>query len=522
MIQTQIIFSSARSVTIELLNMGIYETAIAYEIFIDGILRKETNKIVTSIYGLNPATTYEIAIKYKGEISSFFVTTKKEFVTLNVKDFGAKGDGKKDDTGAIQAAILSCPPKSRVYIPQGIYKITSLFLKSNLILEIGENAVLSAFTERSKFAILPGVIQSYDEEGEYNLGSWEGNPLDTFASIITGIHVENVVICGQGMIDGCTDFDNWWKHTATKEGGAFRPRMIFLNHCENIILQGITVQNSPSWNIHPYFTNYFKAINIKVLGPADSCNTDGLDPESCNDVEIVGCYFSVGDDCIALKSGKIYMGKKLKTPSQKIRIRQTCMRDGHGAITLGSEIAAGVNDLKVENCLFLNTDRGLRIKTRRGRGKDSILDKIEFKNIIMDHVKAPFVANSFYFCDPDGRGSYVGTLEALPVDDRTPILGSFKFTNISCTNCHFTGAYIHGLPEQKIKSIIMENVNISYCEEAQSGEAAMMLACEPTCKQGIFIHNAEQVILRDVSVTGNEGEPLLLDCIDKLSIEYSM
>jgi Endopolygalacturonase len=519
MIQMQMIFSSARSVTIELIDMGIYEMNTMYEIFIDGRLVKKTNKIVESIYGLKPATTYEITLKYKGEASSFAVTTKKEYVTLNVKDFGAKGDGQKDDTGAIQAAILSCPADSRVYIPQGTYKITSLFLKSNLTLEIGEQAVLSAFTDRSKFAILPGVIQNYEETEEYNLGSWEGNPLDTFASIITGINVENVVICGQGIIDGCTDFDNWWKYTTTKEGGAFRPRMIFLNHCKNIILQGITVQNSPSWNIHPYFTNHFKAIDIKVLGPADSRNTDGLDPESCYDVEIVGCYFSVGDDCIAIKSGKIYMGKKLKTPTKKVRIRQTCMRDGHGAITLGSEIAAGVNDLKVENCLFLHTDRGLRIKTRRGRGKDSVLDKIEFKNIVMDHVKAPFVANSFYFCDPDGRGEYVGTLEALPVDDRTPVLGNFKFSNIVCTNCHFTGSYIHGLPEQKIKSIEMENVDISYYEEAQTGVAAMMLACEPTSKQGIFINNVERVILKNVSVSGNEGEALLLDNIEELIVD---
>ena len=95
-----------------------------------------------------------------------------------------------------------------------------------------------------------------------------------------------------------------------------------------------------------------------MLGPKVSPNTDGLNPESCDDVEITGCLFSVGDDCIAVKAGKISVGAKYKVPSSNIRIRQCCMRDGHGSITLGSEMAAGIKNLQARQCVFLNTDRG--------------------------------------------------------------------------------------------------------------------------------------------------------------------
>ena len=156
-------------------------------------------------------------------------------------------------------------------------------------------------------------------------------------------------------------------------------------------------------------SKHLKFIDVKILNPANSHNTDGLDPESCQDVLVLGTYISVGDDCIAIKSGKIYMAQKEKTPTEDMTVRQCCMRDGHGAVTVGSEIAAGVKDVHIRDCMFMNTDRGLRVKTRRGRGKLSVLDDISFENIDMDNVMTPFVVNSFYFCDPDGKTEYVGS-----------------------------------------------------------------------------------------------------------------
>lgn len=513
--EIKVIFRTARCVTVEICDGSIYESQEEKEIYVNGKFYEFTRKVIASIYGLKPDTEYVIGVRAGEEKKETHVRTLREFVTLNVKDFGAKGDGVQDDTPFIQAAILSCPGESRVLVPEGTYRITSLFLKSNLRLELAEGAVLSAETDRSRFPILRGMIESYDEKEEYNLGTWEGNPIDCFSSIITGIHVENVEIYGLGVIDGNAGEDNWWHDPKVKKG-AFRPRMIFLNRCENVVIQGIQVQNSPSWNIHPYFSNRLKFVDISVLNPKDSPNTDGLDPESCRDVEIVGVYFSVGDDCIAVKSGKIYMGSKYKTPSEDIVVRQCCMRDGHGSITIGSEMAGGVKKLTVRDCLFLHTDRGLRIKTRRGRGKDAVIDKIVFANIRMDHVMTPFVINSFYYCDPDGHSDYVASREELPVDDGTPCIKTLEFSDIQAENCHVAAAYLYGLPEQKIRRVEMRHVRVAYAENAMSGEPAMLDGVKTVSRMGIFAGNIETLVLEDVKIEGQKGEKIITENIEHL------
>lgn len=514
----QVIFKTARTIVIELLNQGYYLSDSEYELYVNDALYCKSNKVVQSIHNLKPNTKYNIYVKNsKEESEPISITTNKEFVTLDVKAFGAKGDGINDDTTFIQCAINACPKDGRVVIPEGIYKITSLFLKSDLKLELLKGATLSAITDRNKFPILPGIIESFDEQSEYNLGTWEGNPLDSFAGIITGINVKNIEITGEGTIDGCASVENWWDNPKIRRV-AWRPRLIFLNQCEHITIQGITVKNSPAWNIHPYFSDHLRFIDLTILNPKDSPNTDGLDPESCQDVEIVGVYFSLGDDCIAIKSGKIYMGSKYKKASENIVIRQCCMRDGHGSITIGSEMAGGVKNLVVKECRFISTDRGLRIKTRRGRGKDAIIDGILFEDIIMDHVMTPVVINSFYFCDPDGHSEYVQSKEYYPVDDRTPYIGELAFRNLVCTNCHAAAAFMYGLPEQKIKKVTFENVAISFAENAQKAVAAMMDGADATSKLGLFANNLEHLELNKVKIEGAEGETFLTNNIDKLVV----
>lgn len=511
--KAEMIWVNSRSAVLERTGAGKFKTNNKYQIYLNGCFYIESDKAVQTITGLTPDTSYTLEIQDvdKKEIINF--QTKQEYVTLDITEFGAKGDGVQDDTIFIQTAINCCPKDSRVYIPKGIYKISTLFLKSDLRIELEKGAVLLADANKDKYPVLPGIIESYDETMDYNIGSWEGNPLPTYASIITGIHVSNVVISGEGTIDGGASFENWWSYKREKRM-PFRPKMLFLNHCDHVVIHGLSIKNSPSWTLHPYFSDDLKFIDLKIENPDNSPNTDGLDPESCKNVDIIGVHFTVGDDCIAIKSGKIYMGAKFKTPCENITIRNCLMEKGHGAVTIGSEMAGGVKNLLVKDCLFYDTDRGLRIKTRRGRGKDAILDEIIFEDIDMEEVKTPFVINSFYFCDPDGHTEYVRTKEALPVDERTPKILHLAFRNIKAYNCHCAAFFLYGLPEKKIEKVELSNIEVTYSNNAQAGYPAMMEEISPVSKMGLYANNIKELIIKNVVIMGALQDPYQIIDVD--------
>ena len=216
------IFQTARSATIEIADGSRYETGRAYEIFLDGKKLRETRRTINLLTGLCPDTEYRAELRPLGETemaASISFRTEAEFVSLNVRDFGAAGDGVQDDTRFIQAAILACPPKSRVLIPEGIYLVSPLFLKSGIRVEIAKGAVIQGIADRSKFPLLPGVVESRDRTTEYYLGTWEGNPLPSYASIITGIDVSDVVLYGEGVIDGGGSPES---HAGSREGRRHR------------------------------------------------------------------------------------------------------------------------------------------------------------------------------------------------------------------------------------------------------------------------------------------------------------
>ncbi|MDE7162277.1 MAG: hypothetical protein K2N65_05940, partial [Anaeroplasmataceae bacterium] len=231
----------------------------------------------------------------------------------------------------------------------------------------------------------------------------------------------------------------------------------------------------------------------------------------------IGVYFSVGDDCIAIKSGKIYMGRKFKKPSSNFNIRNCSMNFGHGAVVLGSEMSGGIKNINVTQCFFNQTDRGLRIKTRRGRGKDAIIDGIKFENIQMNDVLTPLVINMYYFCDPDGHSEYVHTKEKLPVDDRTPYLGNFIFKDINCKNVNVAAGTFYGLPEAPIESICIENVSFSYADNPVEGRPAMMDFLEPMKGEGLIFNYVGKVALKNVTFSNFKKEKVLLDSVNEFT-----
>ena len=514
-----VITKSCRSVTLEICNTKAYYSGAEYTIYLNKEpVIKNNKKNVFSLYNLLPETAYTIEVENENKeiIGATQIVTDTEYVKLNVKKFGAAGDGETEDTIAIQGAICSCPDGGSVYIPKGIYMTAPLFLKSNITIIFEEGATLVGLTDRKKYPILPGYTISEDEQREYYLGTWEGNPLDTMASLITGINIENVKIIGKGIIDGNAQNGDWWLDIK-KKIRAWRPRTIFLNNCKNIEIQGITVKNSPSWTIHPYFSENLKFIDMEVINPSNSPNTDGINPESCKNVEIVGTKISVGDDCIAIKSGKLFMGKKFKKPSENITIRNCIMERGHGAVVFGSEISGGVKNIFVSQCLFIHTDRGIRIKTRRGRGKDCVVDEIKLENIKMKSVKTPLVINMFYFCDPDGKSEYVWSKEPLPLDDWTPTIGHLSFKNMTCEECQVAATYFYGLPENPIKFIEMENIAFTFTQEpVERDTPAMMSFLEPVCKMGLFAKNITSLKFKNVTLQGYEGEAIITENVQEM------
>ena len=500
------LFVSARSCTVLLDEQGDYYAKSPRTLKLNGEALPEENRSVASLYGLWPDTDYTLESWLNGEKEAEIAfRTEKEAVSLNVKRFGAKGDKAHDDTAALQAAILSCPAGGRVLLPKGEYLTGPLFLKSHITVEFKEGAALYLKTDREQLPILPGMTRTTDEEGEYLLGSWEGNPLDSFASFITGIGVEDVKLIGPGILDGQGNVGDWWVSPKIKKI-AYRPRMFYLKDCRDITMQGITVRNSPAWNLHPTFSENLSFLNVRIEAPAVSPNTDGFDPESCKHVRMYGTVFSVGDDCIALKAGKIYTGMKYHTPCEDIEIAWCCMLDGHGGVTVGSEMAGGVKRVHIHHCYMRGNDRGLRVKTRRGRGKYAVIDDIVFSDVKMEGVRCPMVVNAMYFCDPDGRTEYVQSRERQIVDDTTPTVGSIRFERVDAENCEACAGYILGLPERPVKEITMKDCRFTFNPAGKTMAPAMAANVEECFNRGLIANYVDKLTLDNVTMEGVQGE----------------
>lgn len=509
------LFVSSTSACFEMIDKNPYYSPQSYKVIVNGVEQEEERDTnVFSLFNLAPGTRYTVETTL--DDCKVVITTLSETAAIDVTALGAKGDGVSDDTYFIQYAIDGCPAGGRVIIPEGRYLVRPIKLKSNITLELKKGATLLGDPDEAHYPVVPARV--YIDGREEVLASWEGEPFDCFQSFISAYRQKNIKVVGEGVIDGNAVNSTWW---ATPKGRKIaRPRLVFLNKCENVVFHGITGTNSASWNFHPFFSKNLKFYDISVKCPANAPNTDGLDPESCDRVDIIGCRFSVGDDCCAIKSGKLYMGKTYKTPANRHTLRNNLFRDGHGAIVLGSEMSGGVKNLSVKQCVFMHTDRGLRIKSRRGRGKDGVIDGVEFSNIKMINVATPLVINMYYYCDPDGKTEYVWSRDPeTPVDDGTPYLGKFTFRDIDCVDCECMAGYFDGLAEQPIKEITVKNVSFAFKEDAKPNIPAMATGVGEFCKGGLYVDNVEHLILRNVTFCGVAGDKIIKKNIGKITEE---
>ena len=513
-----LIYVGSASACFELDNDAPFYAPAPYTVLLNGETALKGGENVFSLYDLEPDRDYEVTVRQAAGERTLSFRTRGETCAVSVRAFGAKGDGVADDTAAIQRAILALPEGGRLVLPEGTYRSGPIFLKSRMTLELKRGATLLGLTDKAAYPILPAAAEDLDGGPDVHFGGFEGLARDMYAAPLTAEYARDIQIIGPGRLDGNAQNGGWWQ--TFQDDPVARPRLIFLNRCEKIVVHGLECANAASWQLHPYYSKNVSFYDVSVSAPKDSPNTDALDPECCDGVNIVGCRFSVGDDCIAIKSGKLELHRLCPASANRHTIRNCLMAFGHGAVTLGSEISGGIRDLTVSQCLFRKTDRGLRIKTRRGRGKDCDIDGIAFDNIRMEGVLTPIVMNMWYHCvDPDGDSEYVQGRAALPVDDRTPRLGRFRFADMDCVDAEVAACYCDGLPEQPIAEVILQNVRVAFAEDAKPGQPSMFTNAPERCRLGFYFNNVDRVTLKGVQIEGQAGDAVVASGVREIITE---
>lgn len=383
---------------------------------------------------------------------------KREFV---ITKFGAVGDNKTDCTSAFQKAIAACHTAGggSVVVPKGEFLTGAVRLRSNVNLRVDADATIRFSRDPDKYPLV--------------LTSFEGVELMNYSSFIYALDEENIAVTGSGTIDGNADAEHWWswvRHTRHSSNGTtkndrddlfamgergvpveqrvfgpghyLRPQFIQPYRCKNILIEGVTLLNSPMWQVTPALcTNVtVRGLTIRSSGP----NTDGCDPESSSDFLIENCFFDTGDDCIAIKSGRNADGRRLQRPSENIVVRNCRMKNGHGGVTVGSEDSGGVRNVFAENCHMDSPHlySALRIKNNAMRG--GLIENFYARNIDVGQVGQAALAVNFYY-EEGQQGSF------------TPVARNIQVSNMTVQTAP-RALYLRGFPNAPI-----ENVRLTDC-----------------------------------------------------------
>ena len=415
---------------------------------------------------------------------------------FDITAYGAVGDGVTSCTKAITDAIADCKKAGggMIYVPFGTFLTGAIQLYDNMELHLETGAKL--------------LFSTNPEEYPPVMSRWEGVDRLVHMSCVYAENAHNISVTGRGTLDGQGKF--WWDLLKIDRGYKDfpkphiqypRPKFISFDNCEDVYIEKVRLVQSPSWTINPIRCHNVHVEGVTIVNPADSPNTDGIDPDSCKDMHISNCHIDVGDDCIAIKAGTEDAKENIST--ENITITNCVMVHGHGGVVLGSEMSGSIRNITVSNCVFQDTDRGIRLKSRRGRG--GCIENVLVNNIMMDGVLCPMICNLYYFCGPKGDEQLVWDKNPYPISEITPAFRRMKFSNIIATNVRASAGFFYGLPEMPVDDISLDNISITMAENGEPGEPDMMANIKPVSGEGFYCNNITNFSFNRVSVRNHFG-----------------
>jgi polygalacturonase len=405
---------------------------------------------------------------------------------FNILDYGARNDGSASATAAIRSAIQAAKAAGggTVFVPAGKYVTGPIELVSNLVLHIDAGATLW-FQASSE----PPLMK----------GRWLGTECITPMPLIGGANLENVAITGRGTVT--TAQEDWRKLASLPEATgfwtsvlqrlelkqpvpaedfqkaarSFRPMFIGTTESRNVLIEGIRILGAPYWAIHVLYSE--KVVIRDVAIETYGAGADGIDIDSCRDVRISNCYLDTGDDSICLKSGKDADGRRVNRPTENVTITNCVVHHGHGGVALGSETSGGIRNVVASNIVCKGTEKGVRIKSTRGRG--GVVENIRFQNWTMEDVGEGIHVTGYYRTTPQE-----------PASERTPVFRNIAISNMTIKDSPIV-INIEGLPEMPISGLRISDV-------IASG------------KNGMRAYNTLALELHNVQVNAERGPAFLI------------
>lgn len=387
---------------------------------------------------------------------------------FDISAFGAKGDGITLNTAAINTAIDRCAEAGggRVVVPAGRFLTGAVHLGSNVDLHISKGATLLFSPDPAHYPLV--------------FTRWEGVEVMNHSPLIYAYGQQNIAITGRGTIDGQGSIENWWSWSSGAkfgwregmpdqrparnalfrmaedgvpveqrvfgQGHYLRPPLIQTYACENVLIEGVRLRNSPFWNIHPVLCHNVIVRDVDISGHGP--NNDGCDPESVDHMLIERCTFNTGDDCIAIKSGRNADGRRINVPSQNIVIRDCVMKDGHGGVVTGSEISGGVRWVFAENCRMDSPDLWYAIRFKNNALRGGVLEHFYFRDIEVGQVSKAIMTCDFNY-EEGAKGAFTPvlrhvTIERLHASQALRVLDSqglmdAPVSDITLRDCTFEG-----------------------------------------------------------------------------------